>query len=921
MDVTINNPLTPTLTIPANQCNTVATVNFTGSPPGGTWTPNGNLAVSPAGILTPGLANIGINSVTYSVAAGNCIVANTGTYSVSQFNTAALTGSLSLRCVQDGPSNLMNLVQSTLTGQWSAPGGGAYVSNNLFYPAGLASGTYSLLYSTQSTTTTSNPSSTTNVCPHSTVLLVQVFNPPTPTITPIAQLCNNAPTVALSAQPTAGGIWSGNQAISSTGILTPSVSPIGANTVTYTSGTGTCVASSSVTFQVSRYNTPALTGSIANLCVKSLPVNLTAIVQSTAGGTWTGINVAPGASAGSYSFSPQGLPTGTYVLTYSTASFPNPSLCPDSTKITVSVLNPPPPNIASAGPLCSVGNTVQLSVNPPNSGTWTAYPYITPSGVLIPSLCAVGGNPVQYVTGTSTCSAQHTRTISVEAFVPATINNSVPDQCNTSPAVNLLPITLSSGGIWTGNGILGSIFNPGVSGAGTHVLTYNTASSPSGLCPDQATVAVRVFSLATPVVSKAGPFCNISSPVKLLVNPVGGYFAGANNGAVTLQGLFNPALGVIGDNIVSYSVSSGPCVAFVQTTISVERFISADPASSNPVMFCQGDDPVNMDQFVVNPGGLWIGPGISGSRFDPKKANLGSNNIAIYQTHSDKNALLCPDTAAIRITVSPTPTIELSSPKTEGCTPLELLFEVKPQGGMVGGKASWYIGDGAEPVSGLTISHTFTLPGTYTLLTNYASENGCTTQATLKTPINVYQAPAANFDFEPKDISVSNPEVSFINLSSSLNSNKYQWSFKGLGSSSEVNPKMSFLNAGVYRVTLTATSYNGCTSQITKNLEVANDFNVFIPSSFSPNADGLNDVFIPVFSPYGLDSKSFQMDIFDRWGHLLFHSADPTKGWDGSLNNKNDSPLKQDTYIYKVQFKDLDGRIYQKVGTVSMLSH
>ena len=51
----------------------------------------------------------------------------------------------------------------------------------------------------------------------------------------------------------------------------------------------------------------------------------------------------------------------------------------------------------------------------------------------------------------------------------------------------------------------------------------------------------------------------------------------------------------------------------------------------------------------------------------------------------------------------------------------------------------------------------------------------------------------------------------------------------------------------------------------------------------SPNSDGLNDLFFPVFSPYGLDTKSFSMSIFDRWGKLVYDSKDVTKGWDGTI--------------------------------------
>ena len=108
--------------------------------------------------------------------------------------------------------------------------------------------------------------------------------------------------------------------------------------------------------------------------------------------------------------------------------------------------------------------------------------------------------------------------------------------------------------------------------------------------------------------------------------------------------------------------------------------------------------------------------------------------------------------------------------------------------------------------------------------------------------------------------------------------------------------------------------------QITKVIEVKNDFNVFIPNSFTPNSDGLNDEFSPVFSKYGLDSRTFEMQIFDRWGKSIYSTKDVTKGWDGSLNNKGDVLLKEDNYVYKLRYKDLEGRIYDKTGHITLLN-
>jgi gliding motility-associated-like protein len=114
---------------------------------------------------------------------------------------------------------------------------------------------------------------------------------------------------------------------------------------------------------------------------------------------------------------------------------------------------------------------------------------------------------------------------------------------------------------------------------------------------------------------------------------------------------------------------------------------------------------------------------------------------------------------------------------------------------------------------------------------------------------------------------------------------------------------------------------NGCSAQATKMIEVRNEFDVFIPNSFTPNFDGVNDVFKPVFTPFGLDPSSYLLEVFDRWGHAVFSSKDINKGWDGTFQNNGDTPMKQESYVYRIRFRDLESRVYTRTGYVSLLNN
>jgi gliding motility-associated-like protein len=95
-------------------------------------------------------------------------------------------------------------------------------------------------------------------------------------------------------------------------------------------------------------------------------------------------------------------------------------------------------------------------------------------------------------------------------------------------------------------------------------------------------------------------------------------------------------------------------------------------------------------------------------------------------------------------------------------------------------------------------------------------------------------------------------------------------------------------------------------------------FNSFLPNGFSPNGDGINDVFLPLFPPTLLIQK-YSLQIYDRWGMMVFDTADPNQTWDGS---KNGEPLPIDTYIFHLSLDyqdDYESGSYQTSGTINII--
>jgi len=83
---------------------------------------------------------------------------------------------------------------------------------------------------------------------------------------------------------------------------------------------------------------------------------------------------------------------------------------------------------------------------------------------------------------------------------------------------------------------------------------------------------------------------------------------------------------------------------------------------------------------------------------------------------------------------------------------------------------------------------------------------------------------------------------------------------------------------------LTATDQYGCQFTNSFVVEETCPLNLFVPNTFTPNNDGINDVFIPVFE--GVKLIDYEVKLYDRWGTLVFESKDPSIGWDGTSNGK-----------------------------------
>lgn len=141
-----------------------------------------------------------------------------------------------------------------------------------------------------------------------------------------------------------------------------------------------------------------------------------------------------------------------------------------------------------------------------------------------------------------------------------------------------------------------------------------------------------------------------------------------------------------------------------------------------------------------------------------------------------------------------------------------------------------------------------------------------------------------------------NSPVSFENLSQGNSNLSYTWDFGDGKSSSESDPIHKYLAPGDYIVHLEVKDLNGCMKESSKTLKITGAQYIRMPDAFTPNGDGRNDYYFPVFNQL----QSLEIWVFNRWGEIIFYSKDlESQGWDGNFKGK-DAP--NGTYIYKVNY-------------------
>ncbi len=281
---------------------------------------------------------------------------------------------------------------------------------------------------------------------------------------------------------------------------------------------------------------------------------------------------------------------------------------------------------------------------------------------------------------------------------------------------------------------------------------------------------------------------------------------------------------------------------------------------------------------------------------------------------------------SITINVRDNSSVVFSADIIEGCSPLEVQFS--DENTVRAESYLWQFGDGTFSTERNPI-HTYQAGGTYTVGLEVEDEFGCKIYREMEDLMTIYPGPISHFEINPEIVSILDAQVEFINLSEGADT--YYWAFGDGESSTQINPRHTYTDAGTFDIMLVAESPNSCTDTSYRKITVNNEYTFYAPTTFSPNNDGINDCFRPC--GVGIDTENFMFTVYDRWGIVVYTTNrfipsdtcdECVEGaWNGAKYGKispnGSENMPNGVYQWECKFYDFAGNLREESGTVSLV--
>lgn len=392
-----------------------------------------------------------------------------------------------------------------------------------------------------------------------------------------------------------------------------------------------------------------------------------------------------------------------------------------------------------------------------------------------------------------------------------------------------------------------------------------------------------------PTINPTDPICSNQAPFNLTADDEGGVWSGMGITDLAL-GTFDPSGLAPGFYTITYTLGD----AFAEIEIEILAMDNADfdyPYDS----YCWGGNNLAIPDVYGLSGGTFSASG--GLIIDSFSGAISiddnpQGNFEIYYTTNGS----CPNSSVFSLSIgNETATILTTDSLCVTDTPITLEAEE------IGG---YWNGPGITDSSNGTFDPDVANIGSNEI--TYTIDGSCISVDT--TIINVGNIP---FVSAAGNTTIAAGQSAPLFATSSDPESNFSWlPITGLSCADCPDPMASPYVTTVYDVTVTTPF--GCEAAGQVLIEVEDILNVYLPTMFSPNGDGQNDVFRLRGSPL----FDYTMKVFNRWGQVVFESDDFRFGWDGKHNG---SPVEAGVFAYQIKGTTAGGKDVEESGQITLI--
>ena len=520
----------------------------------------------------------------------------------------------------------------------------------------------------------------------------------------------------------------------------------------------------------------------------------------------------------------------------------------------------------------TVNNTPTLSINNAIicAGTSTAliatgatnYTWSTGANTQSISI-APSSSTIYTVTGeTSGCTRTNTIIVTVNQTPTVTANATNSVICSGNSTI------LNGGGasayIWSGGVTNGIAFSP------TSTVIYTVIGTSAQGCTNTAVQTVTVKSAPTLTVNNA----SVCQGASIVLSALGATNYTWSTGATTST--ISPS--TVATSVYTVTGESNGCAIIKTATLTVNP---TPLLSVNNSAICSGTSTTLTAMTSIIGGTYTWSPGNQHSS-SISLSPISSNNYTVMYSVNG-----CSASAVSNVTVNSVPQVSITSVSI--CKGETAVLKATPS--QAGGTYLW----GPSGQTNQSITETPFATSVYGVL---YSLNGCTATATGSIVVN--QNPILVLTSSASTV----VPLDNVTISGSSSGN-FLWSTGETSSEITVNPR----NTTSYCATVTNTA--GCKTTACLEIIVMDESTLYVPNVFTPNGDGVNDVF---YTP-SHNIEMYDLNIFNRWGQLLFNSTDPGKGWDGQFEGQL---VADGVYIFILKARGTDNIDYNKTGHITV---